>query len=95
MKLKGGILGDIPPFDLMRTPSKPSTPECTLEHYTAFRLAEPQGAGSMAPSSTKWSENTVRNSWVIKKTAESTIVVLQDTPENIVKRITFYGLFAV
>ena len=29
---------------------------------------------------------------VIKKTAESTVVVLQDTPENIVKRITFYDI---
>ena len=29
---------------------------------------------------------------VIKKTAESIVVVLQDTPENIVKRITFYDI---
>jgi shikimate kinase len=33
------------------------------------------------------------NYWkVIKKTPESTVVVLQDTPENIVKRITFYDI---
>jgi shikimate kinase len=33
------------------------------------------------------------NYWkVIKKTAESTIVVLRDTPENILKRITFYDI---
>ena len=33
------------------------------------------------------------NYWkVIKKAAESTVVVLQDTPENIVKRITFYDI---
>jgi shikimate kinase len=29
---------------------------------------------------------------VVKKAAESTIVVLQDTPENILKRITFYDI---
>jgi len=29
----------------MRTLSKPSTAKCTLEHYTAFLLAEPQSAG--------------------------------------------------
>ena len=29
----------------MRTLSKPSTAKCTLEHYTAFLLAEPRGAG--------------------------------------------------
>ena len=29
----------------MRTLSKPSTAQCTLEHYTAFLLAEPQSAG--------------------------------------------------
>jgi hypothetical protein len=29
----------------MRTLSKPSTAKCTLEHYTAFLLVEPQSAG--------------------------------------------------
>ena len=29
---------------------------------------------------------------VIKNMAESTIVVLQDTPENILRRITFYDI---
>jgi hypothetical protein len=29
----------------MRTLSKPSTAKCTVEHYTAFLLAEPQSAG--------------------------------------------------
>jgi hypothetical protein len=29
----------------MRTLNKPSTAKCTLEHYTAFLLAEPQSAG--------------------------------------------------
>ena len=29
----------------MRTLSKPSTAKCTLEHYTAFLLAEAQSAG--------------------------------------------------
>ena len=29
----------------MRALSKPSTAKCTLEHYTAFLLAEPQSAG--------------------------------------------------
>ena len=29
----------------MRTLSKPSTARCTLEHYTAFLLAEAQSAG--------------------------------------------------
>ena len=30
---------------IMRTISKPSTAKCTLEHYTAFLLAEAQSAG--------------------------------------------------
>src|SRR2546423_7052588 len=30
---------------VMRTLSKPSTARCTVEHYTAFLLAEPRGAG--------------------------------------------------
>ena len=29
----------------MRTLSKPSTAKCTVEHYAAFLLAEPQSAG--------------------------------------------------
>jgi hypothetical protein len=29
----------------MRTLSKPSTAQCTWEHYTAFLLAESRGAG--------------------------------------------------
>src|SRR5256714_13547871 len=29
----------------MRTLNKPSTAKCTLEHYTAFLLAEPHSAG--------------------------------------------------
>ena len=29
----------------MRTLSKPSTAKCTVEHYTACLLAEPQSAG--------------------------------------------------
>ena len=39
------VISHIGPFDLMRTLSKPSTAKCTLEHYTAFLLAEPQSAG--------------------------------------------------
>jgi DDE superfamily endonuclease len=39
------VIGDIGLFKLMRTLSKPSTAKCTLEHYTAFLLAEPQSAG--------------------------------------------------
>jgi hypothetical protein len=34
--------------------------------------------------------NSIPNRQVVKKTAESVIVVLQDTPANILKRITFY-----
>jgi hypothetical protein len=44
----GVVIGHIGRFDLMRTLSKPSTAKCTLEHYTAFLLAEPQSAGSSA-----------------------------------------------
>jgi hypothetical protein len=39
------VVGHFGTFDLMRTMSKPSTAKCTLEHYTAFLLAEPQSAG--------------------------------------------------
>jgi len=39
------VPGHIGPFDLMRTLSKPSTAKCTVEHYTALLLAEPQSAG--------------------------------------------------
>ena len=46
MTLEGGVvLGNIGRFDPMRTLSKPSTAKCTVEHYTAFLLAEPPGAG--------------------------------------------------
>jgi hypothetical protein len=38
------VLSDFAHF-IMRTLTKPSTAKCTLEHYTAFLLAESQSAG--------------------------------------------------
>src|SRR2546421_12507245 len=43
--LEGVSFSAILGFLTMRTLSKPSTAKCTLEHYTAFLLAEPQSAG--------------------------------------------------
>jgi hypothetical protein len=57
---------------------------------TVKRYAQQQRPRSQIGLGQLLFRNCIPNRQVVKKTAESVIVVLQDTPANILKRITFY-----